>query len=213
MAEFNLLMERVSLDDPIGHMFVVDIEFDHQKATDHQIMYNEVFPLIVDKKATLEANERSIFQLVELYSEDIKGKPKNYKVTPKSQTTLLPKRCIPIYLEELKFVIVRCGWKVTKLYKHYYFEQKRFKRDFILTNQKARQEAKNSIESDFCKLLNNANFGYDCRNNLDNCIFEPVNDEIQELSFIRKYHRNLFDKELAPFINSRILQEEITQKI
>ena len=76
-AEFNLLMERVSLDDPIGHMFVVDIEFDHQKATDHQIMYNEVFPPIVDKKATLEANERSIFQLVELYSEDIKGKPKN----------------------------------------------------------------------------------------------------------------------------------------
>ena len=106
-AEFNLLMEKISLDDPIGHMFVVDIEFDYQKATDRQIMYNEVFPPIVDKKATLEANERSIFQLLELYSEDIKGTPKNYKVTPKSQATLLPKRCIPIYPEELKFVIFR----------------------------------------------------------------------------------------------------------
>ena len=79
-------------------------------------------------------------------------------------------------------------------------------------NQKARQEAKNSIESDFCKLLNNANFGFYCRNNVDNSIFEPVNDEVQELSFIRKYHKKIFDKDLAPFVNSRILQEEITQR-
>ena len=43
-------------------------------------------------------------------------------------------------------------------------------------------------------------------------MFEPINDEVQELSFIRKYHKNLFDKDLAPFINSRILQEEITQR-
>ena len=46
-------------------------------------------------------------------------------------------------------------------------------------NQKARQEATDKIESDFCKLLNNANFGYDCRNNLDNCTFDPITDEIR----------------------------------
>ena len=138
--------------------------------------------------------------------------PKNYKVSPKAQATLLPKGCIPMYLEELKFVIYRCGWKVTKLYKHYYFEQERFKKDFILMNQKARQQSKNKIESDFCKLLNNANFGYDCRNNLDNCTFEPISDEIREISFIRRYHDNLFDKELSPFINSHILEQEITHK-
>ena len=71
-------MEKVSLDDPIGHMYVVDIEFDHEKATDQQIMYNEILPPIVDKKAILKANERSLLQLLELYSEDIKGTPKNY---------------------------------------------------------------------------------------------------------------------------------------
>ena len=32
-------------------------------------------------------------------------------------------------------------------------------------NQKSRQEAKNYIEKDFYKLMNNSNFGYDCRNN------------------------------------------------
>ena len=53
-AEFTLLLEKVSLDDPIGHMYVVDIEFDYEKATDCQIMYNEVFPPIVDKKQPLK---------------------------------------------------------------------------------------------------------------------------------------------------------------
>ena len=64
----------------------------------------------------------------------------------------------------------------------------------------------------FWKLLNNANFGYDCRNNLDNCIFEPIRDEINELSFIRRYYNNLFDKDIRPFVTPRILQDEITQK-
>ena len=125
-VEFNLLMEKVTLDDPIGHLFLVDIEFDHEHATDVQIMYNEMMPPIIEKKATLDPNERSIFPLLELYAEDKKRMPKNYKVSPKAQATLFKKRNIPMYLEELKFVIYRCGWKVTKLYRHYYFEQERF---------------------------------------------------------------------------------------
>ena len=79
-------------------------------------------------------------------------------------------------------------------------------------NQKARQEASNKVESDFCKLLNNANFGYNCRNNLDNCTFEPINDEINELSFIKRYYSNLFDRDILPFINSRVLQEEMDKR-
>ena len=31
--EFNLLLEKVLLEDPIGHLFVVDIEFDEKNAT------------------------------------------------------------------------------------------------------------------------------------------------------------------------------------
>ena len=194
-TEFNLLLEKVSLDDPKGHIFVVDIEFDHLHATDCQIMYNEIFPPFTEKQLRVEANERSVYQLVELYSEDGRGNPKSYKVSAKYHSNLLPKRCIPLYLEEIKFAILRCGWKVTKLYKHYYFDQERFKSDFILMNQKCRQQAANEIDSDFFKLPNNANFGYDCRNNLDNCTFEPINDEIGELSFIRRYYNNLFDKD------------------
>ena len=79
-------------------------------------------------------------------------------------------------------------------------------------NQKARQEAGDKVESDFCKLLNNANFGYDSRNNLDNCKFEPINDEINELSFIKRYYSNLYDRNLQPFITSRILKVEIDER-
>ena len=114
-TEFNLLLESVDLDDKTGHLFVVDIKFDYEKATDRIIMYNEVFSPIIEKKKVLDANERSVFQLCELYSENDKGKPKSYKISPKSHSSLLPKTFIPLYLEELKFLITRCGWVVTKL--------------------------------------------------------------------------------------------------
>ena len=79
-------------------------------------------------------------------------------------------------------------------------------------NQKARQQAPDKVESDFCKLPNNANFGYDCRNNLDNCTFQPINGEINELSFIKRYHSNLYDKDIEQFITSRVLKEDIDER-
>ena len=77
---------------------------------------------------------------------------------------MFPKICIPLYLEDLRFLIKRAGWIVTKLYSHFTFEQDAFKKEFVLMNQKLRQNAKNDIEKNFYKLMNNANFGFDCRN-------------------------------------------------
>ena len=73
-----------------------------------------------------------------------------------------------MYLEDLVFCIKRAGWKVTKIYSHLTFEEARFKRKFILMNQKSRQKSKNNIDKDFYKLMNNSNCGYDCRINLNN---------------------------------------------
>ena len=154
-TEYKILFEKVSLDDKKDHIFIVDIEFDYEHATDRKIMYNEIIPSFIEKDTKIEANKRSVYQLLELYSEDKNGNPHKYKVSAKAHANMLSKKFIPLYLEEIKFAVLRCGWKVTNLYKHYYFDQERCKKNFILMNQKARQEATDKVESDFCKLLNN----------------------------------------------------------
>ena len=58
--------------------------------------------------------------------------------------------------------------------------------------------------------MNNADFGYDSRNNLDNCEFEPIYHEIGEISYIRKYY-NSFDKDVSKYVNSTLIEKEIEQ--
>ena len=72
----------------------------------------------------------------------------------------------------------------------------------MLINQRPRQDATNSVEKDFFKLLVNANVGYDCKNKLDNCIF----DKISEVSHIKNYN-SLFDKSVSSFVNSKTVEE------
>ena len=48
--EFNLLLEKVSLEDRIGHLSVVNIELDEKNATRKQYMYNEIFSPIIEKQ-------------------------------------------------------------------------------------------------------------------------------------------------------------------
>ena len=69
---------------------------------------------------------------------------------------------------------------MTKIRALYTFEQCKFKKDFVVMNLVARQNAQTYVGKDFYKLMNNANFGYDCRNNADNYYFPPIYDEIDE---------------------------------
>ena len=59
--------------------------------------------------------------------------------------------------------------------------------------------------------MNNANFEFDCRNNTNHMKFEPLIDEINELSYIKNYH-NLFDNKISSFVNSDILEQNINQE-
>ena len=47
--------------------------------------------------------------------------------------------------------------------------------------------------------MNNSNFGYDCRNNIDNCQFVPIFDDYREIAYINRYH-NVFDKKISSFV-------------
>ena len=66
-------------------------------------------------------------------------------------------------------------------------------------NQKARQRATSSVEKDFYKLLNNSNFGIDCRNNIGNCFLEPLHGDFSEISYIKRFTRILNDDAFRNF--------------
>ena len=66
---FNLLLESVSLEDKIGHLYIVDIKFDYENATKEQIVYNEIYPPIVEKQKTIDPCEKSVYQLLDNYRE------------------------------------------------------------------------------------------------------------------------------------------------
>ena len=83
--EFNLLLETVSLDEKIGHLFVVDMEFDERNATKKHFMYNEIFLPIIEKRKVLDANERSLYQLLELFDKTSK---KNQNLTDVQQNLM-----------------------------------------------------------------------------------------------------------------------------
>ena len=40
---FNLLLEKVNFEDKIGHLFVVNIVFDSDNATEKELAYNEIY--------------------------------------------------------------------------------------------------------------------------------------------------------------------------
>ena len=76
----------------------------------------------------------------------------------------------------------------------------------VMMNQVSHQDAQ--TDKDFYKLMNNANFGYDCCNNADNCYFSPIYDEIDELSFANF----IFDQGISDFVSSEILESQIEEE-
>ena len=114
--------------------------------------------------------------------------------------------------EDLYFLITRAGWKVTKIYDHYTFKQDTFKRDFVVMNQNARKTAKTFVKKDFYKLLNNSNFGNDCRNSVGNCKLELLYDGSEELKYIKKHTSILSDQQLSEFFSTDLLKEQLNNE-
>ena len=59
--------------------------------------------------------------------------------------------------------------------------------------------------------MNNSNFGYDCRNNLDNCKFVPIFEELKVITYIKKYY-NFFDPKVSKFVTPDLIAQEMEEK-
>ena len=150
--EFNLFLETIDLEDQIGHLFVVDIEFDEKIATERGYMYNEILPPIIEKQKNFRGKQTFGLQTFRTDAKNVRWHAKTYRCTKKSHVNMFPKYFILLYLEDLSFLIKRCCWRVTKIYTHYTFEQARFIGNFVLMNQISRQYTQNAIEKDFLSL-------------------------------------------------------------
>ena len=118
---------------------------------------------------------------------------------------------VPLYAEHLHLLKSECGWRITNIRVHYTFEQGKFRKEFVIMNQVSRQNSQTDVEKDFYKLMNSANFDYDCRNNANNWYFHPVYDEIEELFYTKRY-QNVLDQDISEFVSTEILECQIEEK-
>ena len=173
----------------IGEIFIVDIEF-NAYGDPRKKMYNEVYPCIFQPKSKVSVDRRSISQLLSTMRIGKKDNILKYAATEKTHATLESKKRFPMFIDHLHFLTKRAGWTVTKVHHYYTFEQEPFKKDYILGNQISRQEAVargDDFQGNFYKLLNNSNFGFDCRDNLQNKSLHLIYDENAKIAFISKY--------------------------
>ena len=189
---------------------MLDTEFDAKNASQKELTYIEIYPPIIEKQKVIDPCERSTYQLLEQLVMGEKG-PSSYKKTAKAHANLFKKFFISLYLEDLNFCIKRACWKVTKIHAHLTFDQSCFKKSFIIMNRTSRQQAIDNVTKDFYKLMNNSNFGYDCRNNLDNCKFNPIFDELNEITNVHRYH-NMFDATMNDFVTTDIVKQYAEEK-
>ena len=206
-----MLLSNVTLEDKLGHLFVVDIVFD--KINEKTLLFNELYPPIFEKNKKIEAHQRSCAQIMCVLNMTSRGTMATLQQTAKIHATLKKKIFVPLYAEDLYFLTTKMGWTVTKIYEHYTFKQDTFKKDFVVMNQDARKAAETKVEKDSYKLLNNSNFGYDCRKNIDNCNLELLYDGVEEVKYIKKYTNIFTDHKLKEFFTGDVLREQIEKEI
>ena len=211
LLEFNKILDRISHDDSIGHLFIAEIKF-HNKNLKTSLL-NEIYSPIFEKNKKMEPYMRSTVQLISVVRRSKEKDIRNsFKYPSKTHSTLQGKIYIPPSAELLHFLIKRTGWLVNHVFEQFTFEQSKFKKDFVVINQKARQKSTSSVKRDFYKLLNNSNFGIDCRNNIENCILEPLYDELGKFSYIKKFCTIFGNETYREFFPPAVISKEIRQE-
>ena len=49
-GELDLILQGITDNDKIGHLFIVGTEFDHKNASEKELFFNEIYTLIFEKR-------------------------------------------------------------------------------------------------------------------------------------------------------------------
>ena len=60
IIEFSKILDKISHEDNIGHLFIVDIKF--HNVNSKTLLFNEIYPPIFEKNKNMELHERSTLQ-------------------------------------------------------------------------------------------------------------------------------------------------------
>ena len=93
---------------------------------------------------------------------------------------LLPKKNYKIYYKNLEYYM-KLGVKITKIHKILTFDEKPFLKEYIDLNTNLRKKAKNDLEKDLFKLMNNAIFGKSMENVLNRSNIKLINNDPEKL--------------------------------
>ena len=63
----------------------------HIKAIEKQLVYNEIYPPVIEKQKIIDPYKRSGYELLEQHSSIEKGNPRSYRATKKAHATLFKK--------------------------------------------------------------------------------------------------------------------------
>ena len=106
---------------------------------------------------------------------------KNFKLVP----NLMSKKNYVVYYRNLKFYLDH-GMRLTKIHRVISFTQTRWMEPYISMNTRMRAAAKNDMEKDFHKLMNNAVYGKTCENQRKRTDIHLVNDRVKAAKLVDK---------------------------
>ena len=121
-------LEGIFHTDKIGHLFIVDLEFIIDKATEKELFFNEIYTPLFEKNKVLSTHDRSVFQFLDAMRLNKKEILNNYKSTAETHLTMDKKYSITVCTEHLRFLIIRCAWSVTKIRHHFILNKKCLKK-------------------------------------------------------------------------------------
>ena len=96
LTEFNRILDKISHEDKIGHLFIVNIKF--HNINEKTLLFNKNYPPIFEKHKKVDPYERSTLQLLSIaVRNEEKDKLNSFPYNSKTHSTLKEKKnCSPL---------------------------------------------------------------------------------------------------------------------